>query len=632
MLLALNQFLPSSVDGYGNGPIQRDWQTLANFTGVTLSQNAVPTGLVNLATNNFYYETFELPGNYARGAGDQLRIPPVTGFQILTVVAQGYAPNASCDWTLDKQVNGNWVNIAQGLNIGSHIDGSLIWYDVIFDEPVALTTNDLDLAYRIGVRGRIINDPIVDLVVDYDDVNHTVTINSEIIDVEPLVPFLPTPVVYDSNEGILVYDTDINQVTFSHQFGLDYLWYTSPNPLAGSQAYGGFPSMPIDDTSFAFRLLSDSADEGLDHLGSPYRSVVVESPTDALTTFDTQLQDYAFWFSKPNPSKFAIESLYFDVSHSDNQFASVIDRIMIDPITPGVWFNVYYSSEGHPATSIAQWENKLWQHVPQSFRMTKKETHVLPRPIFAKYICLEFCHLKAQPYDPGQFAPPQIYKKHPQWVLNHYLGNTPRLTEDNFIGQNINIIYDLLSLAYNPYTTDLTPSPTYIGDQLSAPRTISRPNQNTTNQVDAQSLGAVNQSLNIFTTAPAFSVNRDTLLGSQALSLAEAPASYPVENLTVATGGDTSVVSSLDRQAVLDQKNFPVMSFYITCRHQYRLVRANYNHNKAYFAGIRGLAFNRDRYNVRYDGDLYIETTNDNNNVMVNDFQTIDGLWQESND
>ena len=80
--------------------------------------------------------------------------------------------------------------------------------------------------------------------------------------------------------------------------------------------------------------------------------------------------------------------------------AVVIDSIILDPLTPGVAFNIYYTndltgSESNEPMTEEQWEQKLWQRVPQSYVTSVKTTYVLPEPITAKFVKIEFSQLQA---------------------------------------------------------------------------------------------------------------------------------------------------------------------------------------------------------------------------------------------
>jgi hypothetical protein len=76
----------------------------------------------------------------------------------------------------------------------------------------------------------------------------------------------------------------------------------------------------------------------------------------------------------------------------------------------------------------------------------------------------------------------------------------------------------------------------------------------------------------------------------------------------------------LNRESIIVEQNFPVMFFYLTCRHAYRVVQASLESDRAYFVGIRELAFLRDNYLSEFDTSLYIEGNSDLLNVERNDF------------
>lgn len=95
------------------------------------------------------------------------------------------------------------------------------------------------------------------------------------------------------------------RIAFQIQQDIDSVWYAKPNPLPNSEAYREEGGLNI---AFNFRLLALIADNGIDFLGNPYRSVVVdEAVEDSLTKSNTA------WQSTPQPSKFAVVSNYYDV-------------------------------------------------------------------------------------------------------------------------------------------------------------------------------------------------------------------------------------------------------------------------------------------------------------------------------
>jgi hypothetical protein len=109
------------------------------------------------------------------------------------------------------------------------------------------------------------------------------------------------------------------------------------------------------------------------------------------------------------------------------------------------------------------------------------------------------------------------------------------------------------------------------------------------------------------------------LLGDYARQTVDFNADYPIEQ-TPPTPISSSDVSSLNRDRVVIEQNHPVMFFYLTCRHAYREVEAKFTHDRAYFVGVRELAFLRDNYMTAFDTTTYIESNADTLNVERNEF------------
>jgi hypothetical protein len=81
-----------------------------------------------------------------------------------------------------------------------------------------------------------------------------------------------------------------------------------------------------------------------------------------------------------------------------------------------------------------------------------------------------------------------------------------------------------------------------------------------------------------------------------------------------------SDVSTLNRDQVVLEQDYPVMFFYLTARHKYREVQAPFSHDRAYFVGIRELSFIRQHYATATDDRLYVESNVDTANAERNDF------------
>jgi hypothetical protein len=309
--------------------------------------------------------------------------------------------------------------------------------------------------------------------------------------------------------------------------------------------------------------------------------------------------------------------------------AVVVDGVLLDPQTPNVAFNVYYSSDGEADenTTTQEWDQKLWTRVPRTYVATQRQTYAFPSPIIAKYIKIEYSHLQPQAYNPGDFQKPVIYKKFPKWVASFFLN---QLTSPAFIANQVNVAYDALQFAYSYYLDDLHQRP-------EAPLAPTEENEerikeffsqtDASNLVDSETLSKINLILNTFTEPPA-SLAKDSLLGTQAKRVAQLQTNYPVELEPEQENRNTLAVSSLNRENIVIEESMPVMYFYLTCRHAYKELTATLEYNRAYFVGINEIAFIRNNYTSESDTEVYIESGGDTENLVINDFVINDnGSW-----
>lgn len=298
--------------------------------------------------------------------------------------------------------------------------------------------------------------------------------------------------------------------------------------------------------------------------------------------------------------------------------AVVIDSIIIDPLTPGVAFNIYYTndltgSESTEPMTEEEWENKLWVHVPQSYITSVKTTYVLPEPITAKFVKIEFSQLQPRPYEPGDYQKPTGYKLFPDWVALPFLAE---ISVPSFTAKRVGVIYDALELAYQPILNDLIQGPSTPEHPTPTP-TVAPP---AANRVDPETLRQIELQINTYTKPPAARSDPLTLLGAKAAANAEAAVNYPVEGEPQFRGTPSIAVSGLNRQALVLDESTPVMYFWVTCRHEYKEAKAKFEANKAYFAGLKELAFLRSQYSVEADANIYLETGTDDTNTLLSDF------------
>jgi hypothetical protein len=426
------------------------------------------------------------------------------------------------------------------------------------------------------------------------------------------------------------------------------LYYKSPNPFVDGTALAvdGVSNFNPTDASLCFRILSSAADDKIDVFNNKIRSsVYVSKPSNVAS-----LNDESYWMSKPNPSKFAVENLYFDVSKNNNPTS--IDSVFIDPITPNVYCNIYYSNDDTgPGIDSDTWNNLLWTKIPKNYQITKKQNYVFPEPVFAKYIKIEFSHLQAQYYSAGSFQKPILYQKYPQWVFDYFIADYEskrNQTYDPFIQGQLVVNFDVLDLAYNYYKGDIVQTSNGLieinnrnENQSQILDIITDKNNYNSKSIDATTLNQIKTSLNQFTSHPALDSTTETTVGKAATQLASTTlgmnvsgykimtaSNYPIEEVSRSIA-DPMPVSTLNRDSVLFEKYFPIMSFYIQCRHEYREALAKFEDNRAYFVGIKKVAFQRSNHVSTNDSKMYTYGIGEGSlNVEHNDFVFIEESWR----
>ena len=408
----------------------------------------------------------------------------------------------------------------------------------------------------------------------------------------------------------------------NHTNALDEGWETirfQPQVLVTDTMLSGSYWLTLSDTvswpsnDIRYRILAGVADSGVDYFGNIVRGIVNRSKVDDIALAGN------FWMSKPNPSKFAVESLYFD--HLTD---ITIDSIEVDPLTPGMAMSVYYSSEGEPANSTDDWDNKLWQRVPRTYHLRYKNEFKLPQPIKARYVKLEFSKLQARPYDPGNFRREVTYLKHPKWVLDYFLIDMERKRLENLVPTQVDVIHDAYALAFSYYMDEQRPlAPGELGKIDEFKRFLEK--NDLINQVDIETFSRITYNMTPF---QGVSVPNNSILGEALSGLYNVNSSLGIEggaeDVTEALGeASTAImtdVSTLNREKLMEELAHPDLFFFVTCRHMYRKVRATFRQQRAYFAGVKGVRFIRDTYTDNSSPQVYNEMFTDTVNIEINDF------------
>jgi hypothetical protein len=790
--------------------VQRGENPNQLLSGVIFSQNQAPTDedhTISLESNDYVCQDFYFPARYTRGLADAPNTPELTGIQLLVAVEEGFRTSAALDWRVqffDTSSQLGWETIAEGTSVQSHVEGEEVWYDLLFDEGINPPATTLEERWRFCIRGRVTSGDVLTPVVYEDGV--AIIPGYEV----PVALFPGRPHPFDLNgvPSILYLDPDDEQVYYSVQQGISRVWASAPNPLVElglvvhRDTYDMTPiTVDGQEASLLFRVMGAVGDEGTDFLGNTYREAVRRNyVTNVESNFGGDAETY--WLSKPNPSRFGVESIYFDVRDNAGN-ASVLDQVLVDPITPGVYFQVYYAPEeivdgvvrynyvlnpsfatstngwtssgldglardtgiyhipqaslkltsntggtayayyrvtdtpdpgnqddlenlkGRTVTlsawvqkaagwaldsgddivisltdgiqvsdggsfaalqedawervsvtllvsdeattlearlhnggdgivywdgvlleeggrvggyfageqyipppapdSIHEWEERVWTHIPKTFQMVKRDSHVLPEPITTKYVKVEFSHLQPRSYNSGDFPQPIAYKKHPKWVLDYFVARTAldqyEANGSNFSPRRVGVTFDALDLAYNYYLDDLNQEPNQpvlIQDDERRNFITELSTATVGDVADQDVLAQISTVFDNFKTHPALkavsylpSISATNLYGQN----------YPTEYADLPSPDyDTSALQSLDKTAVVYEATMPVMYFFIPCRHRYKELVGSLKYNRAYFAGVKQVAFGRERYTADHDSNLYVETMGDEINMERMDF------------
>jgi hypothetical protein len=553
-----------------------DMSTLCeDYSGITINQNASPNVLYPWRTNDgaLIYQTFQMPSNYGRGnSTNGYRYPDLTGLQVFVNIDIGSSAVAALTYSIEYN-NGSWVNMATGTITGAQADGDT-WFDVILGESIVVTEDMAGAQWRFSITA----------------------------------------------------DTSLP--------GINGVYYVTPATIGAATESDG-TVLVSPSACLNFRILGLEADNGIDFLGNEYRSLVVQATAGNVQTTEglnpvLGSGQAPYWQSQALPSPYAVESIYFDV-RDDDDFV-VIDSVLIDPGTPNMYVNIYYSTDDEytsDSMTASDWEQKLWSRVPNIYQVVGRQNYALPAPIHAKYMKLEFVNPQGQSYDPGQFQLPVSYKKFPTWVSNYFL---QQYTLPVYTAGTVAVQYDALSLAYDYYLDDLQQLPnqpsgvpstinTSLGSYFTSP---------SSNAIDPTTLSQINLMFNSYQSPLGTFVNSNSTLGSVATQLRSNLVDGPVKTAESSSVSFTSLntVSSLNRDSVLSEQTLPDMYFFITCRHMYKELTATFDYNRAYFFSVNDVAFMRNNYTVISDTPLYIETGADSVNSELCDFVVDgDGIW-----
>ena len=388
-------------------------------------------------------------------------------------------------------------------------------------------------------------------------------------------------------------------------------------------------------------------DTGVDILGNEYRTDLEVFDAENVLDFDED----TFWQSQPNPSRFAVEYLYFDMregwrvgtmgwcnsqvldssdeiegatmSDIELKFLDgvVIDEVYLDPVTFGPIMNIYYSLDDE-----ADWDDKLWIPIPRQYTV-KRGFHSLPSPTFVKFVKLEFTNLAAAPYNTLDYpdTKPIEYLKFPSWVRNYFLNIYPVTPDGPRTQENVE---------------QITVNPTEIGfmnpkDRFSVahkemaqrPDSFEEANVEVKDFIDTTVSG-----VEITPTDSEIQFNPPTIFRgglSRLIDTSRALGRW-VSNFSELPWGEEIAPEPLpapDMQSRHDMTEahaalkYPAMYFPRAARHGYQIVEAIRPAKIAYFIALREISFHRRDFTVEFDEQFYAESLDDDDHVVVNEFE-----------
>lgn len=387
------------------------------------------------------------------------------------------------------------------------------------------------------------------------------------------------------------------------------------------------------------------ADSGVDILGNIFRTGIITY--DADNTADSTNN---YWQSQADPSRFAVEALYFDMrqgtvqgtmSYLDTQFTDeldtrsmsdvevylsngqLIDEVYIDPITFGPDMRFYYSDDDTP-----DWDEKLWVPIRRQY-ILKRGFHALPQPTFVRYFKIEFSNLTSIPYEPVQYPemPPVEFRRYPLWVNNFFANLKTDTTQDTIVQTDM-VTIDPLKFGFVKIDDTMV-------SNYEAVRTLQLTStdpevatfiQNLITDTTVTTQSDTESEINFRSPIMWQSDLIANLDSTRALTrVAQQPRDDLFDTgwnaeLTLPITPIPVQASSNDLSQPLKEKTMPTMFFPRKCRHEYQIVRAPIDRKIAYVVGVKQVSFYRRDYTAPVDEPIYNETLDDTAHILQNDF------------
>lgn len=387
-------------------------------------------------------------------------------------------------------------------------------------------------------------------------------------------------------------------------------------------------SIDVRNLRLAHLMLKEDdfvVDRGTDILGNGYQTGIVKYP--ASNVVDGNLN--TFWQSQANPSRNAVESLYFDMRVGGS--AQTFDELAIDPITIGCLMHIYFSDDEEQA----DWDYKLWTPVSRHYTLIKGNIQ-LPNPITCKFVKLEFTRLSVTPY-PTLYKnnmPKMRYRTHPTWVLEYVQSVTKameRMKKNQVSTEEVVHSYETLGIR-KPTMTKLTDEAhrtiqDFVDENIQSTVFADYQKWKTDKKVAKTDEESVNVYTNLFQERLLSTIQSSNLQTELALANdnPEFAQETPLRQKVL-----LPLVSRTDANELAQKKALPDTWFPKTCRHGYKVIETNREFKIAFYVAIREVKFYRRDQQAKFDNNNYFETLSDSSNYETNTFVSSDWRYTVS--
>jgi acetolactate synthase small subunit len=392
-------------------------------------------------------------------------------------------------------------------------------------------------------------------------------------------------------------------------------------------------------------------DNGTDILGNVFSTELLEY--EAANVIDPEEEgNWSYWQSQPNPSRDAVEALYFDLRDASVDYTMatlnglqmdvlddrsmtdltdyysatvLIDEVYIKPVSHGPQMHFYYSTDDTP-----DWDSKLWIPIPQNYTL-RHGIFALPAPTAVKYFKIEFTNLTPIPYQFIEY-PKNIttkFRRYPTWVQNYFTDLFPTKPYEENLQMEETIKLDPLKYGYQNYLDALSTGYKEVRSELFKDTTLEL------RQYIDDVIGGREQRLDQLEVEKQIKFFSPVMWQQNLIALLD-PTRAATRRMQFSPDNEWSAEltrpvfipptqkSQSSLAEVAADKMKPMMWFPRAVRHGYQLIEARFNNKVAYQVAISEVKFLRRDLSIKHDEEIYFETLEDEAHITSNNLVRLD--------